>query len=120
MAQCQDNVTESGDIGIWWPGHPVGQHYKVIMNAHCHKSVPVRIRHLMLPGHTYPTTNYLEGLCPSNNKGYIITRAILLEVRTYADFIVLVHWDIIPCHNSLRLYSVGSPEYHSINQSHYY
>ena len=28
----------------WWPGLIVGQHYKVVMKAHCHNSVPVLIR----------------------------------------------------------------------------
>ena len=41
---CQYNVTEL-DIRLWcwWPGIPVGQYYKVAMNAHCHKTVPVLI-----------------------------------------------------------------------------
>ena len=32
----QENVTE-------WAGFPVGQHYKVTMSVHCHKSVPMLI-----------------------------------------------------------------------------
>ena len=42
FAQYQDNVTESEiESCCRWPDLPVGQHYKVTMNAHCHKSVPV-------------------------------------------------------------------------------
>ena len=39
-----DNVTEC-DIRSWcWcPGLPVAQHYKVVIGAHCHRSVPVLI-----------------------------------------------------------------------------
>ena len=42
LAQWKDNITE-WDIRSWcWqPGLPVGQHYKVTMILHCHKSVPV-------------------------------------------------------------------------------
>ena len=42
LAQCQDNRTER-DIRSWCcrPDFPVGQHYKVTMIAHCHKSVPI-------------------------------------------------------------------------------
>ena len=39
-SQCQDNVSEWYSRSCcWWPGLPVGQHYKVAMSTHCHKSV---------------------------------------------------------------------------------
>ena len=39
-----DNVTEwDSGLWCWWSGVPVRQHYKVVMSAHCHKSVPVLI-----------------------------------------------------------------------------
>ena len=42
LAQCQDNPTQ-WDIRSWCRqlGFPVGQHYKVVMGAHCHKSVSI-------------------------------------------------------------------------------
>ena len=42
LAQYQKNVTE-WDIMAWgqWSDFPVGQHYKVTMNVHCYKSVPI-------------------------------------------------------------------------------
>ena len=40
LVQCQDNVIECAIRSwCWWLGFPVGKHYKVIMNAHCHKLV---------------------------------------------------------------------------------
>ena len=47
LVQCHDNAAEL-DIRSWcWrPDLPVGQHYKVAMSAHCHKSVAI----LMLLG----------------------------------------------------------------------
>ena len=42
LAQCQDNVTEWGIKSWHWRfGFSLGQHYKVTMRAHCHKSVPI-------------------------------------------------------------------------------
>ena len=42
FSQCQVNVTE-WDIGSWWcwPHFQVGQHYKVAIRPHRHKSVPI-------------------------------------------------------------------------------
>ena len=54
LGKCQDSVTE-WDIRSWcsWTGLPEGQHYKVAMSAHCHKSVPVLIwAELLLRGKT--------------------------------------------------------------------
>ena len=48
LAKCQDNVTDCDMRSwCWWHGLPVGQHYKVTMITHCHKSVSV----LIWPGH---------------------------------------------------------------------
>ena len=51
LAQCQNNVSV-WDIRswCWWPGFPVGQHYKFAMSAYCHKLVPVLIRPQRLLG----------------------------------------------------------------------
>ena len=45
LAQYHDSMTE-WNITSWCrpPGLPVGQHYKVAMRAHCHKSVFVVMR----------------------------------------------------------------------------
>ena len=40
----------------WQPNFPFGEHYIVAMSAHCHKSVPLLIWPLMLPGRTNPST----------------------------------------------------------------
>ena len=63
LAQCQDNVTRC-DIRscCWWPGFPVGLHYKVTMSVHCHKSVPILIWQWMLPGRKTPTTMVNEAI----------------------------------------------------------
>ena len=44
LAQYQENVNvlDSG-IWCWWPGLPLGKHYKVSITVHCHKLVPVLI-----------------------------------------------------------------------------
>ena len=42
----------------WQPGFPVGQHYKITMSVHCHKSVPILIWAYMLLGHK--TTNNMR------------------------------------------------------------
>ena len=44
LAECQDNMTEC-DIMSWChqPDFPEGQHYKIIIETHCNKSVPVLI-----------------------------------------------------------------------------
>ena len=55
IVQPHNNVTE-WDIVLWcqWPDFPVGQHYKVTMNVHCHKSVHVLIccKDIKLPQRT--------------------------------------------------------------------
>ena len=52
LAQYQDNVTEWKIRPLYWQsGLPVGQHYKVAMSAHRHKSVSILICPYMLPGH---------------------------------------------------------------------
>ena len=45
LTQCQDNVTEwdSKHVMVLMVGFPVGQHYKVAMSAHFHKSAPILI-----------------------------------------------------------------------------
>ena len=40
-----------------WPSLPVGQHFKVAMGVHCHKSVPILTWPRMLPSHKTPITN---------------------------------------------------------------
>ena len=44
LVQCQDNVIECDiESWCWQPDFTLGQHYKVTMSVHYHKSVPVLI-----------------------------------------------------------------------------
>ena len=76
-AQCQDNVI-AWDIRSWcrWPGFPVEQHYKVIMNAHCHRTVPVLIWPWML--------QWCKALT-SNRHAIVFNFASYQHLRSYQD-----------------------------------
>ena len=64
LAQCQDNMTE-WDIESWyqWSVFPVGQHYKVSMSVHCHKSDPSWYGDRYCKGRKTPTTTTAAWLC---------------------------------------------------------
>ena len=73
----------SGELGHgWWPGFPVGQHYKITMSAHCHKLVPVLIWPYMLLGHK--TTNKPTHMHTCTHR--TIANAHM-HTRTYAQYV---------------------------------
>ena len=81
----------------WWPGLPVGQHYKVVLSVHCHTSGPLMIWPYMFPGRKTPTTNQ-----QSDQHGAQMIKQGKTKVFCCPwTYVFVYHRDGMPCLNCL-------------------
>ena len=88
FVQRQDTVT-AWDIRswCWWPGFPVGRHYKITTRAHCHKTILVLIWPHMLLG--CKTTNKHKVLCWC---GLWLGFSWLINPNPLDQGTLIIHW----------------------------